>query len=493
MKLKILYIFSLLLMPLSIAFAQPKLTSLSKSAQEANNSSNLKFGSWSMYALNSHTGQVLVDINSHKGMAPASNLKLLTSAVALELLGEEYIFNTYLEYDGTISSGGNLNGNLYVRGEGDPTLGSADMTGVLPLDSLIMDWVSRIQNLGIHTISGNLIADDSFLDDYMPTPGTWFWTDMGNYYGAGTSGLCINENLYNLFFKPAVKIGDPAEVLRTEPVIPGLTFINHMKTGPVGSGDNGYIFHAPWQWIQQLEGTIPAGVNEFSIKGSLPDPAKFTVQCLKNKLTEAGITLNGDALTIREAPTASAQRYTFYIVHSPSLKDIIFRLNKKSVNLYAEQILRILGKKYNYSSSVDSSVQVIKNWLTENDISTDGLFLHDGSGLSWLNRITTYSFVQMLVVVSRKPYFQTFYNSLPIAGDSADTGTLKNFCKGTRAAKNLRAKTGGLERVRTHSGYVHSKKGDLICFSMMANDFSGPGKTIESLHEKIMIRLAELP
>jgi D-alanyl-D-alanine carboxypeptidase/D-alanyl-D-alanine-endopeptidase (penicillin-binding protein 4) len=163
------------------------------------------------------------------------------------------------------------------------------------------------------------------------------------------------------------------------------------------------------------------------------------------------------------------------------------------VNLYAEQILKTLGKKYNYSSALDSSVQVIKNWLNENNISTDGLFLHDGSGLSWLNRITTLTFVQMLSVVSQKPYFRSFYNSLPVAGDSADIGTLKNFCKGTRAAKNLRAKTGGLERVLTHTGYVYSKKGDLICFSMMANDYSGKEKPVKNLHEKIMIQLAELP
>jgi len=494
MKVKTIHILSLLLVFSSVILAQSKQTGLSKAVQQAANSADLKSGLWSMYARNNNTGQILVDINSEKGLAPASNLKLLTSAVALELLGEDYTFNTYLEYDGSIGAGGIISGNLYVRGEGDPTLGSPEMPGVLPLDSLILDWVNKIQELGIHSISGNLIADDSYFDDYMPVAGDWFWTDMGNYYGAGTSGLCINENLYYLYFKPAAKVGGPAAVLRTEPVISGLNFINHMKTGPIGSGDNGYIFHAPWQWMQQLEGTIPAGDNEFSIKGSLPDPALFTVQCLKNKLTDAGISLRGDVLTVREsAALPPDQRHIFYIVHSPALKDIIFRLNKKSVNIYAEQILKTLGKKYNYSSALDSSIQVIKNWLKENDISTAGLFLHDGSGLSWLNRITTLTFVQMLSVVSQKPYFRAFYNSLPVAGDSADIGTLKNFCKGTRAAKNLRAKTGGLERVLTHTGYVHSKKGDLICFSMMANDYSSKEKPVRNLHEKIMIQLAELP
>ncbi len=492
MKIRIVFTLLIVLMLSYSARAQSKYSNLSKAVKLAVNAANLKYGQWSMYAFNSKTGEVLVDVNSQQGMAPASNLKLVTSAAALELLGEGYTFYTYLKYDGNIDTAGQLQGNLYICGEGDPSLGSPEMEGVLALDSLMEDWASRIRTLGIKNINGNIIADDSFLD-YMPTPAGWFWNDIGNYYGAGTSGLCINENLYNLFFKPGEKVGDPATILRTEPDIPDIQFINHMKTGAVGSGDNGYIYHAPWQWLQQLEGTIPAGVNDFSIKGSLPDPAKFAAQYLKNKLIASGIMVSGEALTIREAPDSNKERITFYIISSPPLKNIIYRLNKKSINIYAEQILKIMGKQINNKTDLESSAQVVKDWLQKNSISTEGLFLHDGSGLSWLNRITTLSFVQLLDVLTKKPYFSTFYNSLPIAGDTADIGTLKNFCRGTKAAKNLRAKTGVLERVRTHTGYVHTRGGDLVCFSMMANDFSGSGRVIELLHEKIMIQLAELP
>jgi D-alanyl-D-alanine carboxypeptidase/D-alanyl-D-alanine-endopeptidase (penicillin-binding protein 4) len=445
-----------------------------------------------MYAFNSKTGEVLVDVNSHRGLAPASNLKLVTSAVALEILGEGYSFYTYLKYDGSIDPAGQLQGNLYICGEGDPSLGSPDMDEVPALDSLIGDWVVRINNLGIKKINGNIIADDSYLD-YMSTPAGWFWNDIGNYYGAGTSGLCLNENLYTLFFKPGERVGDPATILRTEPEIAELQFINHMKTGEAGSGDNGYIYHAPWQWLHQLEGTIPAGVNEFSIKGSLPDPARFAAKYLKSKLNAAGIVVSGDALTIREAPLNDNRRITIHIISSPSLKNLVYRLNKKSINIYAEQILKVMGKQVLGKPDLESSLQVVKDWLQRNNISTGGMFLHDGSGLSWLNRISTLTFVQMLHILAEKPYFNSFYNSLPIAGDTADIGTMKNFCRGTRAAKNLRAKTGGIERVRTHTGYVHTRRGDLVCFSMMANDFSGSGRVIEMLHEKIMVQLAELP
>ena len=494
MKIRLIFALLLVLISFNSAAAQSKYANLAKVVKQAASTPSLKYGRWSMYAINSKTGEVLVDIDSQQGMAPASNLKLITSAAALELLGEGYTFYTYLKYDGSIDPAGKLQGNLFICGGGDPTLGSAEMEGVMALDSLMQDWTSRISSLGIKSINGNIIADDSFLD-YMPTPAGWFWNDIGNYYGAGTSGLCMNANHYYLNFRPGEKVGDPAVILRMKPDGPGIQFINHMKTGAVGSGDNGYIYHAPWQWLQQLEGTIPAEVNEFSIKGSLPDPAKFTAQYLKNRLIAGGIAVSGEALTIREVPQSNTERITFYINSSPPLKNIIYRLNKKSINIYAEQILKIMGKQASGGGNTDleSSLQVVKDWLQKNGIATDGLFIHDGSGLSWLNRITTISFVQLLDVLTEKPYFNTFYNSLPIAGDTADSGTLKNFCRGTKAAKNLRAKTGGIERVRTHTGYVRTQKGDLVCFSMMANDFSGAGRVIELLHEKIMIQLAELP
>ena len=177
-------------------------------------------------------------------MYPASNLKLLTTAVALDMLGGDYQINTDLEYDGQINSKGELNGNLYIRGEGDPTLGSSEMEGVARYDSLFRIWVEQIKAKGIIKITGNIIGDDSYFD-YMPLPGGWAWDDIGNYYAAGTSGLCINENLYYLYFKPADSVGEKAEVIRTEPQLANLSFINHMKTGKKGSGDNGYIYAAP--------------------------------------------------------------------------------------------------------------------------------------------------------------------------------------------------------------------------------------------------------
>jgi len=454
--------------------------------------SSFKYGQWSVYVLDAASGEVLLDLNSEKTLAPASNLKLLTSAAALEFLGEDKQFRTSLGYQGTIHSDGRLEGDLIIRGQGDPTLGSEEMPGVLTLEPLLDEFVGKVIGQGIRSISGNLIADDSYLD-YMPLPGEWYWTDIGNYYAAGTSGLCINENLYHLFFKPAGRVGDSASVLRTEPEVPGLKFINHMKTGPPGSGDNGFIYAAPWQYEHQLEGTIPAGVNEFSIKGSLPDPAKFAVQLLARRLDERQIPVSGAPLTVRETEPLSGREIYFYTVSSPPLSEIVYRLNKKSINLYADQLLKIIGREMNDEGSFEAGTEWITDWLAEKQIYSEGLYLYDGSGLSRADAVSTRLFAEFLAYVSKQPYFDTFYRSLGIAGDTDDISYMKNMGRGTRAEKNVRAKTGSITRVRAHSGYVRTRSQKLLCFSMIANNYDGTRGAVDRLHEKMMVALANLP
>lgn len=465
---------------------------LNRMAKTIPQMSNLKHGQWSIYVIDTENGNVILDINGEKSLAPASNLKLLTSAVALSLLGENRQFNTYLEYSGSINKNGTLSGNLYIRGEGDPTLGSSEMKGVLPLSSLLDHWVEAIRARGIQKVNGDIIGDDSYLD-FMPLPGDWYWEDMGNYYAAGTSGLCINENMYRLYFKPGKKVGQAATVIRTEPKVPGLVFFNHMKTGPVGSGDKGFIYGAPWQYYHQLEGTIPAGVKEFLLKGALPDPAKFAAQSLYDRMIKKDITVTGQIFTERELNGSDKARKQFHVIKSPPLEEIIYRLNKRSVNIYSEQLLKIIGKEFKGKGTLENGILILEDWLEKRNIYTEGLFIHDGSGLSRANATPTRFFAELLSSVCSDTFFESYYKSLMIAGDSNDTGYMKRICKGTRAAKNVRGKTGLMNRVRAHSGYVTTRSGKLLCFSMIANDYQGSVRSVDKLHEKIMIQLAELP
>ena len=469
-----------------------KINELYQLTSAIQNHTSLVHGQWSLYVLDTETGKTIIDINGQKSLAPASNLKLVTSAVALSILGEEKQFTTSLEYTGVLNSYGILSGDLIINGEGDPTLGSSSFENATPMDTLIDEWVQAIKSEGIKEIKGQIIGDDSYLD-YMPVPPEYYWRDMGNYYAAGTSGLSINENLYYLFFKPARVVGDEAIVIRTEPLVPGLTFINHMKTGPVGSGDNGFIYAAPWQYTHQLEGTVPAGKKEFSIKGALPDPANFCAQLLHRRLSENGITIHGQPTTTRETNIPKKKRTIFYSVISAPLKDIVYMFNKRSVNFYGEQLIRIVGREIKGTGSLENGIEATEEWLEDKHIYTDGLFLHDGSGLSRANATPTRFLAELLDVVASEPFFESYYNSLSIAGDPNDIGYMSDMCSGTSAAYNLRAKTGSINRVRAHSGYVRSKSNKLLSFSMIANEYVGSRGTVDRLHEKVMILLAELP
>jgi len=216
---------------------------------------------------------------------------------------------------------------------------------------------------------------------------------------------------------------------------------------------------------------------------------------LYSALKSNGIQITGKPSVLRDknnvSPTASREQIA--VILSPPLKDIIYRLNKRSVNLYAEQLLKIIGKKINNRGSTNAGIKAIKTWLKENGIDTDGLLLYDGSGLSRSNAVTTEMMVRLLAYMTHRPTFESFYNSLAIAGDINDIGYMKSVGRGTHAEKNVRAKTGLIDRVRSHSGYVRTRSGKLLCFSMIANNFTGSYRNIDRLHEKLMIALAELP
>ena len=225
----------------------------------------------------------------------------------------------------------------------------------------------------------------------------------------------------------------------------------------------------------------------------MPDPALHVAREIKKQLEKISISCAGQATTMRVFKGSNNPRVTFDTLASPPLHEIITRLNKKSVNLYAEQLLKILGRKETGTGTLEAGLNVVEQWLGEHGTDMEGVFIQDGSGLAYTDRVTAKFLVDLLGVMKTDPYFDYFYDSLPIAGDPNDSGTLKNFCTGTEAAGNVHAKTGSHVRVRSHSGYVHDRSGHLIAFSMIANDYNGSPRKIYDNHEKLMIALARLP
>ncbi len=440
-----------------------------------------------LYAQYAGASQPLIDVHSAYALAPASGLKLLITSAALELLGPDYHFSTRLYYSGSVDSKGGLHGNIYIRGGGDPTLGSDMVKGSPGLDSLMQIWVAAVRQAGIKRITGKIISDSQLFEPET-VPDNWVWVDLGNYYGAGVSALTIHDNLYRLYFKPGKQPGDPAEILHTIPAVPGLAFLNRMRTGKKGSGDNGYIFRAPNCFQAETRGTIPAGAASFSIKGSLPKPALFAARYFRQQLQAGGISVQGMAEQAKVSPEYETITL-FHTTQSPPLSDIIYMLNKRSVNLYAEMLLRALPVAQGEKGSLKTGLKYLRNFFEAHHIADNGYQQEDGSGLSRNNHLTPRMMVRLLDYMHQSPNFKFFYNSLAVAGNPKDPGYFRHFGAGTILENNCRIKSGLTQDVRSFSGYVKDTKNRLILFSFIVNNFNGHYKKVDAVFKDILLLL----
>jgi D-alanyl-D-alanine carboxypeptidase/D-alanyl-D-alanine-endopeptidase (penicillin-binding protein 4) len=453
------------------------------------NSKLFKNAQWALYAKYYDNDDVIISMNENMSVAPASGLKLITSSAALDLLGEHHRFETYIYYDGEITDG-SLDGDIIIVGGGDPCLGSDAVEGSLNLDDLMDVWMKAIEDVGIVEVKGSILADDLKYDS-KPIPDHWEWIDLGNYYAAQSSALSINDNLYYLYFKPGRGKGEDAEFLRTEPVIPGLNFTNYMKTGSSGSGDNGYVYSAPFQYEAVLRGTVPAGTNEFSIKGSIPDPALFAAQYLSKKLNDHYIRVVGEPGKVSKLRNYDLRNLIIVSV-SPAVRDIVYILNKRSNNIYAELMLKAISYKLTSKGSTEDGLKHVRKFLKDKSINTDGLMLYDGSGLSRSNAVTAKIMVDLLMENAQSRYFESFHRSLGVVGDPEDIGFFSNTGVGTAIEKKAWIKSGVIVRVRSYSGYIENKSGRAIVFSFIANNYDGSGSEVSRIHRELMTKLAEL-
>ncbi|MBW6497485.1 MAG: D-alanyl-D-alanine carboxypeptidase/D-alanyl-D-alanine-endopeptidase, partial [Bacteroidales bacterium] len=244
----------------------------------------LKNASWGFCVIDIETGRTVVSRNEHQALVPASTQKVLTTASALMVLGPDFRYETTIGYSGRIDAGGVLHGDLIIKGSGDPSFGSSTMDDSLNLEKVFSVWLLAVYKAGIRQINGRVLADESVFDQEL-IPRKWLWEDMGNYYGAGASGLTANENMYTVYFQPGNAVGQPARVVMTEPQIPAMEFNNQVTTGPRGSGDQVYIFGAPYQMQRTLTGTVPLGSSNFPVRGSIPDPPFFVAAAFSEFLS----------------------------------------------------------------------------------------------------------------------------------------------------------------------------------------------------------------
>ncbi len=459
--------------------------------EELANMEELKHAQWSVYARyvdQSPQEEAIISHNAEMSLACASSLKVLTIGIALDRLGANHTYKTKLYYDGNIDENGVLDGNIYIVGDGDPTLGGDQVGGVVSQRKLMSTWVKAIEGAGITSIKGSIIGDES---KYAPfhAPGTWTWEDLGNYYGAGFGALCFSDNKYYLDFKPGEKEGDVAEVIGMRPEIPGLSYTNLMKTGPLHSGDNGYILCAPNVYEAIFYGTVPAGEERFTIKGAIPNPALAIAQALETSLEKKDIQVSQGVMVLNEKKKYDSHKL-LKTVKSPPLKLIAEITNKLSNNTYTEMLLLSVAHKEMGKGTTRAGLKYLNKFLDKLHVEHSGLRLSDASGLSQENMITTKIFSDYLSAMTQRDSFKDFYKTFARAGDDKDFGYVLYFGDGTAAAKNARVKTGYIGKVRSHTGYVQDINGRMIAFSLIANNYHCKTKDITKIHEKVVVALA---
>lgn len=431
------------------------------------------------------SGKIIFRHNSERSLIPASVMKLVTSSAAIELLGPDYRFKTSIGYTGRISKFFNiLNGDIVIRGGGDPSLGSDRFPGYN--ESFADKWISKFRELDIRDITGGIITDDSYYD-YLPVPAKWLWEDAGNYYGAGAYGLSIFDNTYQIH----LSVSNDSTKLYITGITPAeckFEFSNWLVAA--GTADKGYVFAAPYSTNGWLAGTLPSNLRDFVLQASIADPPLIMAKLMDQKCRDAGIRVATYPTTTRlmQRPVKQDVKIIDEIT-SPPLSGIIEVLNHESVNLYAEHLLKELGKVYRGSGSTEKGIEVVREFLDSTGVSSDGMFIEDGSGLSPLNAVSSESIVSLLYRMKKEGrHFSEFYASLPEAGIE---GTLKNSFRDPVFSSRMRAKSGSMTRVRSYAGYLKADSGKELIFCIIVNNFSGSHQRVIGHIEKILKEVIE--
>lgn len=435
--------------------------SLEKDAQ-------MKHASFSLYVVNSKTGEKVFAHNEQMGLAPASTLKIVTAATAYELLGKTFQYKTQLGYDGNIENE-TITGKLILKGYGDPTLGSWRWKQTT--EAVIAEKISNaLKTNNIKSISGDLLIDESNWET-QATPNGWTWEDIGNYYGAGASAVNWHENKYDIFFKPGKNIGDAVEILSIEPALPAIPILNELKTAKPGSGDNSIIYLPENGQMMAIRGTLPAGFDKFKVSGSFPNSAMQMAMAIKKMLANRKIILKGKLITAQDLFLNNKKPGNTFnhlmSIESPPLDSMAEWFLKESINLYGEAFVKTWAFQKNGFGTSEDGIDILQNFWATKGIEKSALNIKDGSGLSPANRVTSHALVSVLQYAKKQTWYSSFENALPLQN-------------------GLKMKSGYITGVRSYTGYIKSKLGDEYSFAFIINNFDGSSANIRNRMWKIL-------
>ena len=452
---------------------------------------------WGVFVMSLRDGRILYSRDGDKLFTPASNMKIYTTAVALDLLGADYRWRTSVYAETQPDAKGTINGDLTLYGRGAPDLISLRKENQPSLAQLADEIYAR----GVRRVRGDIVGDESYFRGNSFGDG-WLWNDIQWYFGAEASALSIDSNEIDLTITPASTTGKPATVTLNKSgdyfhILNNVATVDRNVIPSVGINrgvsDNELIV-----W-----GEFPAGGKGFGARLSVHNPALWAATLFKDALAARGVSIDGEPRS-RDFRVGASERFDpqqfveLAAVASKTLGEIVLETNKKSINLNAELILRTLGKvrgamapdpdqhKMRERGDDEAALAIIRVWLERAGIATNNLALHDGSGLSRLDLVTPQVTALLLAAVSKTSASSTFRSSLPVAGKD---GTLAFRMKA--AGERITAKTGSLTYDDALSGYATTTAGEDLAFSIICNDSTHRGNSI-SVIDKIGTILAGL-
>ena len=440
-------------------------------------------------AVNEH-GKVIAEWNSTMPLLTASTMKTLTTGMGLKYLGKDFRYETKVVYSGKVSDGV-LYGDIIIVGGGDPTLGSKD-TLATPIDKVFGEWAEGMKKAGINKITGNIVVDDSyFVREQMPD--SWSWGDFGEDYGAAPSGLTFCENCQELEVIPGEKEGDPVQVNQVYPVVPGLKIVNKLTTGGEKDGNEAAYYVQDFARCASYEGQFGRARKVYHPLQSCRFPQLACGNEFAKFLLAKGFQFNGEIVDITEYAKKDYAKAAVEVAktYSPELWRIVLVTNRISQNLFAETILKTIGKVLAGEGSYDAALDKMYELYKENGISTFGFRQADGSGLSRKDHVSPTFFCNYYNMMAKSDVFPEFFLSLPVPGHG---GTLKSVLNDEPASlkERVHAKSGSLNGVRCYAGYVQAgKKNGLIRFAILTNHYCYPTSAVQPKIEGFLKALAQ--
>lgn len=432
----------------------------------------------SLMVRDARNGNTLYQHNPRTRLVPASNLKLLTTAAAMDVLGPHYQFATQLLTNGT-QQGERLVGNLYLRGLGDPTLQFADYQAL----------AAQLASKGIRQVQGDLVFDDTWFDAERLGV-DWSHDDESTYYGAQISALTVSPNAdfdagtVLVTAKAPVRVGQPVGV----EIFPPTDYLQLSNRAVSGLGNTYGINRRHGTNLLQLSGAVAPGKQSKQLV-SVWEPTQLVANLFEQALAQQGITVLGRRVIGGASPVAA----NVLAEHrSAPLQELITPLLKLSNNNMSEALLKAMGRQSANSGTAAAGVVAVAGFLKRQGLDTTALNQVDGSGLSRLNLVSSQTLTDLLLAANKQPWFNAWYNALPIAGNSdrMTGGSLRYRLRGTPAQNNLHAKTGSMGGVSSLSGYVTDAHGQRLVFAMITNNYVVSGAQVKALENRVAVALA---